>query len=182
MITDDDWYNPTIHCSTGTKLPVEESSMPQLSILKKYINKQMRITLPVRYFYENCCTPTFITCGTARLRVPSLSSVVTICVRLHKASLISESLMVGKFGSSGDSKQILVLYQLPISLRNNPLHLPQDGRVVQGTFICYDYQVDSKPAASRQHTRTTAPHATKRRHSTRAAPARRNARRRPSPS
>jgi hypothetical protein len=48
MITDDDWYNPTIHCSTGTKLPVEEATMPHLTILKKYINKQMRITLPVR--------------------------------------------------------------------------------------------------------------------------------------
>jgi hypothetical protein len=108
---------------------------------------------------------TFITCGTAlRLRVPSLSSVVNICVHLHKAILISESSMVGKFGSSGDSKQIF-LYQLPISLRNNPLPLPQDGRVVQGTFICYDYQVDSKAAALRPHTRTTAPHATKRRHS-----------------
>jgi hypothetical protein len=49
MISDDDWYNPTIHCSTGAKLPVDESTMPNLSILKKYINKQMRITLPVRH-------------------------------------------------------------------------------------------------------------------------------------
>ena len=47
MISDDDWFTPTIHCSNGTKLPIEESTMPQLSILKKYVNKQMRITLPV---------------------------------------------------------------------------------------------------------------------------------------
>ncbi len=47
MISDEDWITPTIHCSNGTKLPVEEATMPQLSILKKYVNKQMRITLPV---------------------------------------------------------------------------------------------------------------------------------------
>ena len=47
MISDDDWYTPTIHCSNGSKLPVDEASMPQLSVLKKYMNKQMKITLPV---------------------------------------------------------------------------------------------------------------------------------------
>ena len=42
---EDEWYRAKVVLPSGRKVAVDESSQPQLSALKGYVNRQCRVTL-----------------------------------------------------------------------------------------------------------------------------------------